>query len=408
MAWCWTGKPLSEPMMAQFADVHMHHSASMAIVFLLPFQVERCELESHLYLELRSHLTMVAQALRVLCGTLRVPLPLLPVLDSADPSNTLPKAATLVASMQTALTSGFASQPASQQNLAPSEFVSYSSLTQELQGTRSGNQALTIGSTGSIDSWDGGNMSMTTRLGQLEQENSQNRREMASLRCTVQDLENQLQEETRRNAQLGRQLQDYEAQMANGLMVFRIQDYWRRKNEAIRGEAVAIHSPGFYTSFYGYYLCVRFNPNGVDAAFGTHVSLFVHFMRGKNDDILSWPFKGKITLSILDQQNRECPQHITETLVAQPHLAAFQKPSSNRNHKGFGYMEFAPIMLIETPTFLKNDCLIIRAKVDEYSYLPWLCAELIGQCRVKGGDMSRKWTFFLSLAKVVLRKSLDN
>ena len=32
MAWCWTGdKPLSEPLMAEFNDAHMFHSASVSV-----------------------------------------------------------------------------------------------------------------------------------------------------------------------------------------------------------------------------------------------------------------------------------------------------------------------------------------------------------------------------------------
>ncbi|XP_035674783.1 TNF receptor-associated factor 6-B-like [Branchiostoma floridae] len=153
--------------------------------------------------------------------------------------------------------------------------------------------------------------------------------------------------------------------MCNGTYIWRIKEYSKLRQQAINGEATVRHSLGFYTSYYGYKLCVRVNLNGVDSAHGTHISLFIHFMMGDNDDILEWPFQGKITLSILDQNSNPNQQakHITETLVAKPSYAAFQRPTTLRNHKGFGYMEFALLRSLESGQYIKNDTLIIRCTV---------------------------------------------
>lgn len=51
-----------------------------------------------------------------------------------------------------------------------------------------------------------------------------------------------------------------------------------------------MYSPGFYTSPYGYKLCLRINLNGLENGDGTHVALFVHVMRGDYDEHLEWPF----------------------------------------------------------------------------------------------------------------------
>ncbi|WP_411027493.1 hypothetical protein, partial [Salmonella sp. s54925] len=72
---------------------------------------------------------------------------------------------------------------------------------------------------------------------------------------------------------------DLEARMCNGVYLWRIAGYPGHVEEARLGLATAVHSPPFYTSFYGYKLCLRINPSGVDTGYGSHVSLFVHMMQ---------------------------------------------------------------------------------------------------------------------------------
>ncbi|XP_060566539.1 TNF receptor-associated factor 6-like [Ruditapes philippinarum] len=157
---------------------------------------------------------------------------------------------------------------------------------------------------------------------------------------------------------------EMEGRCGNGVYVWKIKNFLKLRREAERGEITAIHSASFYSSYYGYKLCIRVNPNGVDSAKGTHLSLFIHFMQGEYDDLLEWPFSGRIVLTIIDQNPMcEMRNHISETLMSKPNLAAFQRPVSTRNHKGFGYMEFLPLSVIDGSTYIKNDTLIIKANV---------------------------------------------
>ena len=119
------------------------------------------------------------------------------------------------------------------------------------------------------------------------------------------------------------------------------------------------------------YLAVyRLNPSGVGSPAldpleeSSHVSLFVHMMQSDWDDTLEWPFSGRISLSILDQSDDgEYKRHISETLVTRPNLLAFQRPTTPRNHRGYGYVEFANIKILEDRQYLKNDSLLIRVQV---------------------------------------------
>jgi len=177
------------------------------------------------------------------------------------------------------------------------------------------------------------------------------------LESTVQDARSDLQ-----NVKL-----DFKRRLCHGSFVWRLKNYKKLREEARLGAPnCVLHSPGFYTSFNGYQFCIRLNLNGVENAQGTHLSLFIHLMQSENDDILAWPFTGKVTLTICDQHQVASKRtSISETLVAKPGLAAFQRPTTFRNHKGFGYMEFAPISYLESEDrfFIKDDVLLIKAEV---------------------------------------------
>ena len=88
--------------------------------------------------------------------------------------------------------------------------------------------------------------------------------------------------------------------------------------------------------------------NGVDLGKGKHVALFVHMMTGHFDNRLQWPFKENITLLLLDQSSKSrAPKHITETFqIGTEDLLAFRRPITERNYKGYGYVEFAPITVL--------------------------------------------------------------
>ena len=59
--------------------------------------------------------------------------------------------------------------------------------------------------------------------------------------------------------------------------------------------------PSFYTHANGYQMRLCVYPNGVGDGKGTHVSIFAFMMQGPFDDYLKWPFRGEITIQIVNQ-----------------------------------------------------------------------------------------------------------
>ncbi|XP_044174909.1 TNF receptor-associated factor 6-like isoform X2 [Acropora millepora] len=196
---------------------------------------------------------------------------------------------------------------------------------------------------------------MTSTVQRLERRHDESRMRM----------ETQLQELTIRVNRQETRADELEGRVCNGSYIWRIENYQQRRQDAINGVATAVHSPAFYTSLYGYKLCLRINLNGVDSGVGTYIALFVHMMQGDYDSILEWPFTGRITLTILDQsEGTELRQHMSRSFIVNPNLPAFRKPTVYRNREGYGYVVFAPIEHISEPRYIKNDTMLVLFQID--------------------------------------------
>ena len=62
------------------------------------------------------------------------------------------------------------------------------------------------------------------------------------------------------------------------------------------------YSPTFNTHIGGYKMCIRIDANGWGSGKGTHVSLAVYMMKGEFDSHLKWPFRGEITVELVNQK----------------------------------------------------------------------------------------------------------
>uniref|UniRef100_A0A8C5F7D9 TNF receptor-associated factor n=1 Tax=Gadus morhua TaxID=8049 RepID=A0A8C5F7D9_GADMO len=80
----------------------------------------------------------------------------------------------------------------------------------------------------------------------------------------------------------------------DGIFVWKISDFTKKRQDAVAGRAPAMFSPAYYTSKYGYKMCLRIYLNGDGTGRSTHLSLFFVVMRGHSDALLKWPFNQKV------------------------------------------------------------------------------------------------------------------
>ena len=119
-------------------------------------------------------------------------------------------------------------------------------------------------------------------------------------------------------------------------------------------------------------MCLRVVSNGVANGAGTHVSLAVYLMRGEYDSRLVWPFKGDITIQLVNHINGHLEEmvHFNDATVASG--VADRVTSGDRSTKGRGYSKFISHTDVESSTSIRrcivNNSLTFRiTKVEVHS-----------------------------------------
>nr|ATL64850.1 TRAF3 [Sinanodonta woodiana] len=164
-----------------------------------------------------------------------------------------------------------------------------------------------------------------------------------------------------RLAELDLRFQVLETASYDGILLWKIRDYTRRKQEAITGKTLSLYSQPFYSSRFGYKMCARVYLNGDGMGKNTHMSLFFVVMRGEYDALLPWPFQQKVTLMLLDQQSGQ--RHLSDTFKPDPASSSFKRPTTEMNIAS-GCPLFVSHSVLETPTYIKDDIIFIKLMLD--------------------------------------------
>ena len=118
-------------------------------------------------------------------------------------------------------------------------------------------------------------------------------------------------------------------------------------------------------------MCLNVDANSGAASDGTHVSVYVYLMRGEHDDKLTWPFRGDITIQLVnqnrDQDHLEKIVHFTDENGAADNDTSGRVTSGERAKSAWGYPAFIFHTELEstagTKQYLKNDC--VKFKVNQ-------------------------------------------
>jgi len=164
-----------------------------------------------------------------------------------------------------------------------------------------------------------------------------------------------------RLADMDLRFQVLETASYNGVLIWKIRDYKRRKQEAVMGKTLSLYSQPFYTGYFGYKMCTRVYLNGDGMGKGTHLSLFFVIMRGEYDALLPWPFKQKVTLMLMDQGSSR--RHLGDAFKPDPNSSSFKKPTGEMNIAS-GCPVFVAQTVLENGTYIKDDTIFIKVIVD--------------------------------------------
>ena len=131
-----------------------------------------------------------------------------------------------------------------------------------------------------------------------------------------------------------------------------------------RRDAIEWYSDPFYTHNKGYKMCLNIFAAGSDGE-STHLSVYLHLMKGPYDDELTWPLTEELEIKLLNQINDS--EHDSGTITYNddiPDCYTERVTNSIKSECGWGWPEYASNEDLNeiTPTcqFLKDDCLFFQ------------------------------------------------
>ena len=200
-----------------------------------------------------------------------------------------------------------------------------------------------------------------SRLTSLGHPSSITPQRIETLHSKVTELEHSVDRCLSSNMDQELRLQLLERATYSGILIWKIDDFERRRKEAVDGITMSLYSSPFYTSRHGYKMCARIYLNGDGLGKNTHFSFFFVIMRGPYDALLPWPFRQKVTLTLLNQTGKK---HVTDHFRPDPHSNSFQRPDKREMNIASGCPMFIRIEHLLNGGFVKDNAAFIRIVVD--------------------------------------------
>jgi len=143
----------------------------------------------------------------------------------------------------------------------------------------------------------------------------------------------------------------------DGVMIWNIDNYSDRKSSEVRGGIESYSKGPFYTDNAGYCLYARVYLDGYGDCKGTHMSVFVEVKSHEYDNILDWPFPGKLQVTLIDQDSHE---HDYSDALIESDCGKSYKALNEDSKFTCGRVEFCSHKFVESCTYLKNNHIYLK------------------------------------------------
>ncbi len=153
------------------------------------------------------------------------------------------------------------------------------------------------------------------------------------------------------------------------LIKFKVREFQERKNSYI-------YSRPFFTFRNGYKMRISVGENDSGDSKATHIPVYAYLMKGPNDESLSWPFTGTVTIELLNQL--EDKNHYKERLTFPADSVASLRVVDGERGRGYGCPKFISYTDLDynadkNTQYLKDDTLVFSVvSVEVPDYKPWL------------------------------------
>ena len=143
-------------------------------------------------------------------------------------------------------------------------------------------------------------------------------------------------------------------------VILKISQYHNSKDNNVK-----CYSDSFYTHNNGYKICLNVSGGGYGDGKGTHLSVFLYLMKGRHDNELTWPLRGKFEMKLLNQiSDSEHHSLILTYDDSVPNQYKSRVTQGNRAAHCWGYQQFISNKDLHKTTpirqYLKDDCLFFQ------------------------------------------------
>lgn len=155
----------------------------------------------------------------------------------------------------------------------------------------------------------------------------------------------------------------YQSTTYDGTYIWKLDNLQKRYLDAVAGNVTELLTPPLYTSRFGYKFCAKLLLNG-DAKPGErsqHIAIYLILMRGDFDDILSWPFRNLVKITLLNMDPKK--QNIERVLIPRVELQHFHKPTKFMNN-AIGFPRFCSQDSLYSEGYVRDDSLFVKIEVE--------------------------------------------
>ena len=121
-------------------------------------------------------------------------------------------------------------------------------------------------------------------------------------------------------------------------------------------------SQPFYSHQNGYKMVLSVGCNGYGAGEGTHISVYLSIMHGEFDNELEWPFRGALSIQLLNQEGTDDHFHLILAFDDAPERYTCRVTDGDGN-SGWGFPKF--IAHADLSRYLKNNSLCFKVSRHE-------------------------------------------
>ena len=142
---------------------------------------------------------------------------------------------------------------------------------------------------------------------------------------------------------------------------WKITSYGEALRKAKSGKEIFLKSSTFYICRYKCKL--QLFPNGLAEGENTHLSFFLTLMKGEYDAMLTWPFHKKVTMMLIDQQEKaKDRENIAMSFITTDFSESYWRPVDDETI-GVGYRRFVSHEKLQERRYIVHDTIFIQIRI---------------------------------------------